>query len=146
VWFDLVFAGSCYVCFAAAQICIRVRQRIYLQGPSYVSCAAAQICLFVAATCVWGAGSQLGVIDTATSSLTCLSTGYSSYGKLAVLQSSDGLTVVTVAGSPSTAQALVKLQVKQLGQAAPAQYRCDSTQPCRHYTAQRSSCDILLVI
>jgi hypothetical protein len=64
------------------------------------------------------AGSQLGVIDTATSSLTRLSTGYSSYGKLAVLQSSNGLTVVTVAGSPSTAQALVKLQVRQQAQEA----------------------------
>ncbi|KAF6265687.1 Alpha/Beta hydrolase protein [Scenedesmus sp. NREL 46B-D3] len=60
------------------------------------------------------AGSQLGVIDTATSSLTRLSTGYSSFGKLAVLQSSEGLTAVTVAGSPSTAQALVKLQVSGL--------------------------------
>jgi hypothetical protein len=63
------------------------------------------------------AGSQLGVIDTATSSLTRLSTGYSSYGKLAVLQASEGLTVVTVAGSPSTPQALVKLQVRVSRQA-----------------------------
>jgi hypothetical protein len=63
------------------------------------------------------AGSQLGVIDTATSSLTRISTGYCSYGKLAVLQSSEGLTVVTVAGSPSKPQALVKLQVRVAQQA-----------------------------
>lgn len=60
------------------------------------------------------AGSQLGVIDTATLSLTRLSTGYSSYGKLAVLHAAEGLTIVTVAGSPSTPQALVKLQVPDL--------------------------------
>jgi hypothetical protein len=79
------------------------------------------------------AGSQLGVIDTTTSSLTRLNTGYSSYGKLAVLQSSDGLTVVTVAGSPSKAQALVKLQVTQLERPVAAQCRCDST---RHWLMQ----------
>eukprot|EP00882_Tetradesmus_deserticola_P021614 GHRQ01023397.1.p1 GENE.GHRQ01023397.1~~GHRQ01023397.1.p1 ORF type:complete len:507 (+),score=193.19 GHRQ01023397.1:451-1971(+) len=60
------------------------------------------------------AGSQLGVIDTHTSSLTRLSTGYSSFGKLAVLQGNDSLTIVTVAGSPRSAQALVKLQVPDL--------------------------------
>jgi hypothetical protein len=74
------------------------------------------------------AGSQLGVIDTVTSSLTRLSTGYSSYRKLAVLQSSDGLTVVTLAGSPSKAQALVKLQVTQLERPVAAQCRYGSTQ------------------
>lgn len=62
------------------------------------------------------AGSQLGVIDTATSKLTPLDTGFTSYGRLAVtgtgLADAEGdLTVVTVAGSASKAGAVVMLQV-----------------------------------
>jgi hypothetical protein len=61
-------------------------------------------------------GTQLGLIDTATSQLTPLATGYSSFGRLAVTgpglsDPQGGLTLVTVAGSASKAQAVVMLQV-----------------------------------
>lgn len=62
-------------------------------------------------------GSQLGVIDTSTSQLTPLDTGFTSFGRLAVtgagLSDAEGdLTVVTVAGSASKAGAVVMLQVR----------------------------------
>lgn len=61
-------------------------------------------------------GSQLGLIDTTTSQLTPLATGFTSFGRLAVtgpgLADSQGeLTVVTVAGSATKGQAVVMLQV-----------------------------------
>jgi len=61
-------------------------------------------------------GSQLGVIDTTTSQLTPLDTGYTSFSKLAVsgpgLTDPQGdITLVTVAGSASKASAVVMLKV-----------------------------------
>lgn len=62
------------------------------------------------------AGNQLGLIDTHTSSMTVLDTGFSNFGKLAVaqpgLQEGDGsLIIVTTAGSASQAPAVVCLRV-----------------------------------
>jgi hypothetical protein len=61
-------------------------------------------------------GTQLGLIDTSTSQLTPLATGYSSFGRLAVTgpglaDPKGSLTLVTVAGSASKAGAVVMLQV-----------------------------------
>jgi hypothetical protein len=66
------------------------------------------------------AGTQLGVIDTTSSKLTALDTGYSSYGRLAVtgpgLSDAEGdITLVTVGGSASKAGAVVMLQVGSRG-------------------------------
>jgi hypothetical protein len=68
---------------------------------------------------VYCAGTQLGVIDTTSSKLTALNTGYSSFGRLAVtgpgLGDAEGdITVVTVAGSASKAGAVVMLQVRSM--------------------------------
>lgn len=57
------------------------------------------------------------MIDTSSSKLTPLDTGYSSFGRLAVtgagLSDAEGdITVVTVAGSASKAGAVVMLQVR----------------------------------
>jgi hypothetical protein len=62
------------------------------------------------------AGNQLGLIDTSTSSVTPLDTGFSNFGKLAVaqpgLQQDDGsLIIVTTAGSARQAPAVVCLKV-----------------------------------
>lgn len=61
-------------------------------------------------------GSQLGVIDTSTSTLTPLDTGFTSFSRLAVtgpgLTAPEGdLTIVTVAGSASKGSAVVQLKV-----------------------------------
>eukprot|EP00775_Hariotina_reticulata_P008996 gene8996-9169_t len=65
------------------------------------------------------AGNQLGLIDTSTSSMTVLDTGFSNFGKLAVaqpgLQEGDSsLIIVTTAGSASQAPAVVCLKVPDL--------------------------------
>lgn len=67
------------------------------------------------------AGSQLGVIDVKPQQLSRLETGFSSYSRLAVQQTSDSLVVVTAAGSASKAQAVVKLQVRDSTQSVGRQ-------------------------
>lgn len=61
-------------------------------------------------------GSQLGVIDVKRKTLTQLDTGFTAFGKLAVVgggvdDADAGLTIVTTAGSAGKASAVVQLQV-----------------------------------
>ena len=61
-------------------------------------------------------GSQLGLIETSSSKLTPLATGFTSFGRLAVtgpgLSDHQGeITVVTVAGSATKSSAVVMLKV-----------------------------------
>lgn len=69
-------------------------------------------------------GSQLGVIDIKSKSLTRLETGYTSFGRLAVVgegvhDADRDLTIVTIAGSASKASVVVQLQVRLLGVMGP---------------------------
>jgi hypothetical protein len=67
--------------------------------------------------CCVVSGSQLGLIETSSSKLTPLATGFTSFGRLAVtgpgLSDPQGeITVVTVAGSATKSSAVVMLQVR----------------------------------
>lgn len=62
-------------------------------------------------------GSQLGVVDVKHKTLTRLDTGFTAFGKLAVVgggvaDADAELTIVTVAGSAGKASAVVRLQVR----------------------------------
>lgn len=110
----------------------------------YVMCCCARCVCTRACACpeLAKTGSQLGVIDTPTSQLTQLDTGFTAFGRLAVtgpgLADAEGeITVVTVAGSASKAGAVVMLQVRShtpahTHRAASIALPCPDRQICLH--------------